>query len=31
MGVQVEENKPQFDLNLEGHVEEEDKFDDFYE
>ena len=31
MGVQVEENKPQFDLNLEGNVEEEDKFDDFYE
>ncbi len=31
MGVQVEENKPKYDLNLEGNKEEEDKFDDFYE
>ena len=30
MGVQVNENKPQFDLNLENNAEEE-KFDDFYE
>ena len=31
MGVQVSEDKPQFDLNIEGNSEEEDKFDDFYE
>ena len=31
MGVQVEENKPQFDLNLENNTEEDNKFDDFYE
>ena len=31
MGVQLEENKPQYDLNLENGSSEEDKFDDFYE
>jgi hypothetical protein len=31
MGISVTENKPQFDLNIEGNSEEEDKFDDFYE
>ena len=31
MGVQTEENKPQFDLNLENGSEEDNKFDDFYE
>ena len=31
MGVQTEENKPQFDLNIEGGSEEDNKFDDFYE
>ena len=31
MGVQVEANKPQFDLNLENNSEEDNKFDDFYE
>ena len=31
MGVQTEENKPQFDLNLENGAEEDNKFDDFYE
>ena len=30
MGVQVNQNKPQFDLNLENNSEEE-KYDDFYE
>ena len=31
MGVQTEENKPQYDLNLENGSEDEGKFDDFYE
>ena len=31
MGVQLSENKPQFDLNLETNKEEEKDFDDFFE
>ncbi|MBR3489994.1 MAG: AAA family ATPase [Bacilli bacterium] len=31
MGIPVSENKPQFDLNLEGNKEEDEGFDDFYE